>query len=93
MFLTVALLKEDVEALMIPEQAIIPERSKQFVYVLGPDMIVEKREISTGRRRPGQIEVTANLEPGELVIAEGTQRAKPGQAASILSRLEHGRNP
>jgi hypothetical protein len=29
MFLTVTVLKEDVESLLIPEQAIVPERSNQ----------------------------------------------------------------
>jgi len=88
MFLTVTLLKDDVEALMIPEQSVVPERSKQYVFILDADNIVERREISTGRRRPGQVEVTAGLEPGELVIAEGTQRVKPGQPAKIVGVLD-----
>lgn len=88
MFLTVTLLKDDVEALMIPEQAVVPERSKQFVFILGADTIVERREIATGRRRPGQVEVTSGLAAGELVIAEGTQRVKAGQPATIVGRLD-----
>ena len=88
MFLTVSLLKDDVEALMIPEQSVVPERSKQYVFILDENNIVERREISTGRRRPGQVEVTAGLEPGDRVIAEGTQRVKPGQPARIAGTLE-----
>lgn len=87
MFLTVSLLKDDVEALMIPEQAVIPERSKQFVYVLGENDLVEKREVRTGRRRPGQVEILSGLAPGETVIAEGTQRAKPGQPVTVVGRV------
>jgi membrane fusion protein (multidrug efflux system) len=87
MFLTVSLLKDDVEALMIPEQAVVPERSKQFVYLLGADNIVARREIKTGRRRPGQVEVVEGLVPGDLVIAEGTQKVKPGQPARISGRI------
>jgi membrane fusion protein (multidrug efflux system) len=89
MFLTVSMLKDDVEALMIPEQAIVPERSKQYVYLLGADNIVERREIKTGRRRPGQVEVIDGLAAGELVIAEGTQKVKPGQPAIITGRIEN----
>jgi membrane fusion protein (multidrug efflux system) len=88
MFLTVSMLKDDVEALMIPEQAVVPERSKQYVFIMGEDNIVERREISTGRRRPGQVAVTAGLSPGDLVIAEGTQRVKPGQPATITGRID-----
>jgi membrane fusion protein (multidrug efflux system) len=92
MFLTVTLLKDDVEALMIPEQAVVPERSKQFVFILDADNIVERREVATGRRRPGQVEVTSGLAAGELVIAEGTQRVKPGQPATIVGRLDEAQS-
>ena len=88
MFLTVSLLKDDVESLMIPEQAIVPERSNQYVFVLGMDLVVEKRAIRTGRRRPGEIEVIAGLEPGEVVVVEGTQRVKPGQPASVVGTYD-----
>lgn len=89
MFLTVTLLKDDVVALMIPEQALVPERSKQFVYLLGADNMVERREVKTGRRRPGQVEIIDGLAPGDLVIAEGTQKVKPGQPAVISGRIEN----
>jgi membrane fusion protein (multidrug efflux system) len=84
MFLTVTVLKEDVEALMIPEQAIVPERSNQYVFVVGADNIVERRLVESGRRRPGEVEILEGLEPGELVITEGTQKVRPGQQVEIL---------
>jgi len=89
MFFTVSLLKADVEALMVPEQAIVPERSKQYVFVVGADNIAEMREIRTGRRRPGQVEVIDGLAAGELVIAEGTQKANSGQPVRIVGRSEN----
>ncbi|MDT8320939.1 MAG: efflux RND transporter periplasmic adaptor subunit [Xanthomonadales bacterium] len=88
MFLTVTLLKEDVVALMVPEQALVPERSKQYVYVVGSDLTVELREVWTGRRRPGEVEITGGLQAGEQVIAEGTQIAMPGSRVKIVGRLE-----
>jgi membrane fusion protein (multidrug efflux system) len=87
MFLTVSLLKVDVEALMIPEQAIVPERSKQFVYIVGEQDIVQRVEVRTGRRRPGQVEIVEGLSPGALVIVEGTQKARPGLPVRIAERL------
>lgn len=86
MFLTVSLLKEDVQAILIPEEAIIPDRSKQFVMVVDDRNIVERREVFTGRRRPGEVEILDGLEPGERVITEGTQKARPGQAVSVITR-------
>jgi len=86
MFLTVSLLKDDVVSLVIPEEALIPERSKQFVYVVGDGNVVERREVLTGRRRPGQIEILEGLEPGERVISEGTQQARPGMPVNIVEQ-------
>lgn len=86
MFLTVTLLKDDVVSLLIPEQALIPERSKQFVFVVNDQDLVERREVITGRRRPGQVEILEGLSPGELVVTEGTQSARPGQPVRIVER-------
>jgi membrane fusion protein (multidrug efflux system) len=84
MFLTVTVLKEDVESLMIPEQAIVPERSNQYVLVVGPDNVVERRQVESGRRRPGEVEILEGLQAGERVITEGTQKARPGLQVEIL---------
>jgi membrane fusion protein (multidrug efflux system) len=84
MFLTVTVLKDDVVALMVPEQAIVPERSKQYVFVVDAEGVVQRREVRTGRRRPGEIEVVDGLAAGERVITEGTQKVRPGQPVRAL---------
>jgi membrane fusion protein (multidrug efflux system) len=84
MFLTVTLLKQDMVALMIPEQALMPERSTQAVLVVGEGDVVERRIVETGRRRPGEVEILEGLNEGERVIIEGTQKARPGQKVSII---------
>jgi len=83
MFLAATLLREDVSALMVPEQAIVPEQSRQYVWVVGSGNAVEKREVRTGRRRPGQVEIVDGLEAGERVVAEGTQKIQPGGTVRI----------
>jgi len=85
MFLTVSLLREDVSALMVPEEAIVPERSKQFVYTLDEANVVSLREVQTGRRRPGEVEIISGLIAGERVITEGTQKVRPGQTVNAVS--------
>jgi len=86
MFLTVSLLKEDVQSLVIPEEAIVPERSKQFVFVVGENDVAEMREVKTGRRRPGEIEILQGLEEGERVITEGSIKTRDGQTVRIISQ-------
>lgn len=86
MFLTVSLLRQDLQALMVPEQAIVPERSQQFVWVVDDANVARLREVRTGRRRPGQVEILGGLVAGERVIIEGTQKARAGQAVNVLER-------
>jgi membrane fusion protein (multidrug efflux system) len=86
MFLTVNLLNDTVEALLIPERALIPERSMQYVYVVGDNQLVEKRAVQIGRRRPGEVEILDGLSAGEVVIVDGTQKARDGQPVNVLSR-------
>lgn len=83
MFLTVSLLRQDLIALMVPEQAIVPERSQQFVWVVDEASVAELREVRTGRRRPGEVEILDGLAPGDQVIIEGTQKARAGQPVVI----------
>jgi membrane fusion protein (multidrug efflux system) len=88
MFLTVDVVREEVTALMIPEQAIVPEQSRQFVLVVGDDGVVQRREVQVGRRRPGQVEITSGLFEGERVVAEGTQKARPGEKVQVVGQIE-----
>lgn len=88
MFLTVTLLKEVTDALMIPEAALVPDRSTQSVFVVGEGGIVQKRTVHTGRRRPGQIEILEGLSPGERVIVQGTQKARDGREVRVIKVLE-----
>jgi len=86
MFLTVRLLHEDARALLVPEQALVPEQSRQFVLVVDGKGEVHRREVRTGRRKPGLVEVLSGLAAGEQVIVEGTQKARPGGTVEVLER-------
>lgn len=85
MFLTVTLLNENVEALVIPERALIPERSVQYVFVVGENKIAERRAVVIGRRRPGEVEIIEGLTAGENVIVDGTQKAREGRPVKVMN--------
>lgn len=87
MFLSVRLIKDDVAAVMLPEQAIFLEESRQFVYVLDAEEVVARREVRTGRRRPGQVEIVEGIRAGERVIVEGLQKAREGEPVEVLRTL------
>ena len=63
----------------------MPERSKQFVFVVGEGNVVERREVRSGRRRPGEVEILDGLADGERVIIEGTQKVRPGSVVEAVA--------
>ena len=83
MFLNVRLAPDARDALMIPEAALMPEQSRQFLFVV-EDGRATRREVRIGRREPGRVEVVAGLKPGERVIVEGTQKVREGGAVREL---------
>lgn len=77
MFMTVTLYGNPEPTLLVPEAAIVPEQGKTFVFVVRED-IVERREVRTGKRRPGQVEIVEGLREHEHVVIEGTQNVREG---------------
>jgi membrane fusion protein (multidrug efflux system) len=85
MFLNVTLARDERDALMIPEAALVPEQSRQFLFVVEEGRAV-RREVRIGRRQPGRVEIVAGLETGDQVIVEGTQKVRDGGAVRVLER-------
>ena len=86
MLMQVTLRKDPRQTLVIPEAALMPLGSAQFVLVAAPaaqGYTAEKREIRIGARRPGEVEVLDGLQEGQLIITHGTLRVRPGQAISL----------
>jgi membrane fusion protein (multidrug efflux system) len=84
MFLTVHVTRPAGSAVMIPEQALMPEASVQYVYVVR-DGVARKLHITIGRRRPGEVEVLKNLAPGDLLVVEGGEKLHEGATVSLMA--------
>jgi membrane fusion protein (multidrug efflux system) len=82
MFLTVDLQRDRGDVLLAPEQAIVPEGSAQFVFVV-IDGIVEKRTVVLGRRIPGYVVIDEGLSAGDTVVTEGTHKLRDGSAIKV----------
>ena len=83
MLLTVDIIRQRAETLLIPEEAVVPERDRHFALVVDADDAVIRREIELGRRRPGEGEVLSGLEAGERVIVEGTSRVRKESKVTV----------
>ncbi len=85
MFMTVDLQRDRGELLLAPEQAIVPEGSRQYVFVV-TDGLAEKRPVELGRRIPGYVVISSGLSPGETVVTEGTHKVRDGTQVELLER-------
>jgi membrane fusion protein (multidrug efflux system) len=79
MFMTVDLQRDRGDVLLAPEQSIVPEGSRQFVFVVS-DGVVQKRQVRLGRRIPGYVVVSDGIAAGESVVIEGTHKVRDGSS-------------
>ena len=89
-----AVFSERDKAIVVPEEAIVPQGGKQFVIKLldGADKGTDKEtkttqrvEVKVGIRKPGKVEILEGLVEGDEVITAGQQRVqKDGTAVKVV---------
>lgn len=89
LLMTVQLLKNPRRAVVIPEEALVPLGTANFVFVVEEDTAF-RREVQTGARRPGEVEILGGLREGERVVTHGTMRLRDGQKVEIIEEQKHG---
>lgn len=91
------------KAIVVPEEAIVPQAGKQFVIKLldGADKGTEKEtkitqrvEVKVGIRRPGKVEIIEGLAEGDEVVTAGQQRVqKDGTSVKVIELGKFGGKP
>lgn len=79
-------------ALVVPEEAIVPQAGKQFVIKLrkegegdGAKLVTQRTEVRIGVRRAGQVEITDGVAAGDTVVVAGQQRLQQdGTAVRVV---------
>lgn len=70
-------------ALIAPEQAIVPLGQTPFVY-----RVVDGKAVMTpvklGLRRPGRVEILDGLKAGDLIVTDGQLKIRDGAAVTVL---------
>ena len=65
-------------AFLVEESAIGTDQAQKFVLTLGDDNTVEYRKVKLGPTFEGKRIVREGLRPGEKIVVNGLQRARPG---------------
>lgn len=82
MFMTVHLTRAQGDVVLIPEQALLPESDRQFVYVVKQDT-ASKVGVTIGRRKPGLVEVQRGLQAGDIIVVEGGEKLSDGARVTM----------
>jgi membrane fusion protein (multidrug efflux system) len=83
MFARVRLItSESADSLVVPEQALVPQGTEQFVFRVVDGRAVRVR-VEVGQRRDGKAEVVTGLAAGDVVVAAGQQRLRDGVPVAV----------
>lgn len=85
MLLTVGLVMDERSALVVAENAVFQVQDRAFVYVIDSELIARQREIETGARQYGSVEVLAGLEAGEQIVIEGIVKLRDGARVRLTA--------
>ncbi len=85
-------------ALVVPEEAIVPQAGKQFVMTLvkdgegdGARLVSRRVEVQLGVRRGAQVQITKGLAEGDTVVVAGQQRLqKDGTPVRVVDMSKPG---
>jgi membrane fusion protein (multidrug efflux system) len=75
---------ERTNALLVPQKAVQELQGLHSVLTVGPDNTVQVRSIVTADRVDDRWVVEQGLKPGEVVIVDGVQKARPGSVVKPM---------
>jgi RND family efflux transporter MFP subunit len=69
-------------ALLVPQRAVTEMQGKYLVAVVGADHKADVRPVTVGERIASEWIISKGLQPGDQIIAEGTQKVRPGMTVN-----------
>jgi membrane fusion protein (multidrug efflux system) len=85
MFARVRLItRDEKQALVIPEQAIVPQGDEQYVFRI-VDGKVARVKVDIGQRRDAKVEILKGLGPDDIVVTAGQLKLREGMAVSVAN--------
>jgi membrane fusion protein (multidrug efflux system) len=83
---------ERANALLVPEEAIVPRGSEFLVYKVVDGQALQV-PVKIGVRRDARVEIVEGLAPGDQVVTAGMRLSRNGQPVKIADRLPAGLEP
>ena len=93
LLMTVQLQANERQAVVVPEEALLPAGRRNFVMLAEPGSegtVARKIEVTTGARQAGEVEILAGLQAGQKVITHGSLKASDGAPVTIQTDATGG---
>lgn len=78
------LVAERTNAMLVPENAIVPRGEDKFVFVVENNAAV-LRPVELGQRRTGDVEILSGLKPGDIVVTAGQIKIRDGAPVAVVN--------
>lgn len=75
-------------AIVVPTKALVIEKGGAFVFVVRPDLVVEKRFVELGPEVTNRVVVERGLGRDEMIIVEGTHKLSHGMKVTLVEKKE-----
>ena len=82
--MTVKIVYDEKKQMGVPESSVTVQGKSAFVYVV-KNNIVERRNITTGKRNFGKVSVLSGISVGEKVVSEGVSKIRDKTKVKIIS--------
>jgi membrane fusion protein (multidrug efflux system) len=93
MFVRVRLItREMADALVVPEQALVPQGQEQYVFRVMDGKAVRTR-VEVGQRGDGRVEIVGGVEPEDVVVTAGQQKLRDGSSVQLAGAANGANAP
>ena len=73
-------------ALLVPDSAIGTDQAGNYLLMVGPDDVVQRRSVTSGTREGAMRVITQGVQAGEQFIVQGLQMARPGAKVQVKTQ-------
>lgn len=86
MLMTVRIIRESRQTLVIPEISVVQVGTEAFVYRVREDDTVERVVVGLGARRSGEVEVLEGIAEGDRIVVQGVVKLRDGAPIRDVGR-------
>jgi RND family efflux transporter MFP subunit len=76
--------REKSHIFLVPVSAVFSEFNKQYVWIVQPDMTVQKRKITVGELTKGSIQLLSGVKSGERIVTAGVHFLQDGMKVKLF---------